>query len=110
MQAGGDDAAKARIVAAELNRSRDLVEHILRHRDRREKVERNQMVGAAIEVMLKTALEARGLRVTRTGVGSDFEVENDLVVEGREVFLEVADDTRSFLIEVKATTVTTVRM
>jgi hypothetical protein len=110
MQAVGDDAAKARLVASELNRSRDLVDQVLRHRERREKVERNQMVGAAVEAALRTVLEARGLRVTRTGVGSDYEVENDIVAEGREVLFTISDDIRSFLIEVKATTTTVVRM
>jgi hypothetical protein len=110
MEAVGDDPAKARLVAAELNRSRDLVEHIIQHRERREKVLRNQLVGATVETLLKSVLEGRGLRVTRTGVGSDFEVESDLVDDGREILLEVSDTSRSFLIEVKTTTVSTVRM
>jgi hypothetical protein len=69
-----------------------------------------------VEQLLKEALESHKLRVVRTGVGSDFAVSPDYVVEedyllgGTEVFLGIEDDDRSFLVEIKATTTGTARM
>jgi hypothetical protein len=118
VKAAGHDLQVFQAVAAELVRSPELFEQIQQHRERREKVERNQAVGKAVEALLKAALEAEKLRVTRTGVGSDFEidhdlfeVDHDLIEDGREVLLEVGDgEARPFLVEVKATTGTSVRM
>ena len=38
-----------------------------------------QGIGQLVEQLLRDQLEARGLRVERTGIGSDFEVECDFV-------------------------------
>jgi len=117
VRVSGNDPEKARQIVAELSRSKELVEEILEHKQRREKVQRNKDFGAAIEIMLSEALKNSGLKVERTGVGSDFKVtapdveeENDVLEDGREVLFKITGDLNSFLIEVKATTVASARM
>ena len=68
------------------------------------------MVGATVERLLKEALEGSTLRVSRTGVGSDYEVEQDHVVDEKELLLAVENDAQSLLIEIKATYGDAVRM
>lgn len=65
-------------------------------------MKRNQGVGALVEQLLRNELEARGLRVERTGIGSDFEVESDYVHEGSEVVLRLFGAGRPVLLEVKS--------
>ena len=50
------------------------------------------------------------MSVRRTGVGSDYEVDSDLVDESGEVLFVLDDGSGGVLIEVKATTVPAVRM
>jgi len=108
--AAGYDPDKVKLVADEIKQSPKLLDEIKDHRERREKVQRNQSFGAEVERLLKEALESHGLKVTRTGHGSDYEVEEDYVVDDKEVILTVMDGSRSFLIEVKATRGSTARM
>jgi len=54
-------------------------------------------------------LESDGLTVTRTGIGSDYEVESDVVDEGEEKWLEIGGR-RSHLIEIKSARTTKVGM
>lgn len=104
------DPEKARQIVAELSQSPELVDEILKRRVRRERVKRNQAIGATVEALFKEVLEAKGLRVSRTGVGSDFEVENDVSHDGQEILLTVEGGTTSYLVEVKATTREAVKM
>lgn len=110
VRAADNDAEKVKLVAEEISQSPKLLDEIREHRERREKIQRNQALGAEVEQLLKEALQDHGLKVTRTGVGSDYEVEEDYVVDNKEVFLVVEDGRRSFLIEVKATVGKVARM
>ncbi len=110
VQAMGNDAERVRLIADEIKESPDLLTEINKRRQRRERVLQNQSVGAEVERLLKEALEGSSLRVNRTGVGSDYEVEQDHVVGEEEVLLAVEDDAQSFLIEIKATYGDAVRM
>lgn len=109
-QAADNDAEKVKLLAEEIKQSPKLLDEIQEHRERREKVRRNQSLGAEVERLLKEALQDHGLMVTRTGVGSDYEVEEDYVVEDEEIILKIEGERRSFLIEVKATTGSVARM
>jgi hypothetical protein len=79
----------------------DLVEERVQTRDR---VRHNQAIGRSVEELLTAALAAKGLSVTRTGVGSDYEVESDFVEGSQEILLSVSGGKKSYLIEIKATT------
>jgi hypothetical protein len=110
VRAADNDAEMVRLVAQEIRHSPNLLHEIREHQERREKVRRNQSLGSEVERLLKEALEDHGLKVTRTGVGSDYEVEEDYIVEGKEIILTIEDDRKSFLVEIKATTGKAARM
>jgi hypothetical protein len=59
-----------------------------------------------VEELLRNELESAGIQVTRTGVGSDFELETDFVENEQEQLLKVS----RYLLEVKSTSVPFVRM
>jgi hypothetical protein len=116
VNAANNDAEKVRFVAEEIKQSPHLLDEIREHRERRQKVQRNQTLGAEVERLLKAALESYGLHVVRTGIGSDYAVsaeyisDEDYVIEGAEVLIEIASERNSFLVEIKATTGSTARM
>ena len=110
VNAAGHDAGKVRLLADEIKQSPGLLTEIQEHRERREKVQQNQSLGAEVERLLREALEAYGMKVTRTGVGSDYEVEDDFVVGDEEVIFTLEGAHRSLLVEVKATRGDAVRM
>src|SRR5207302_6221084 len=55
-------------------------------------------------------LAGSGVKVTRTDVGSDFELNEDYLQDGQEVLLVLEGAHQSILVEVKATTGDVVRM
>lgn len=110
VHAAANDAEKVKLLAEEIKHSPFILDEIEKHRERREKVRRNQIFGAEVENLLKEALESYGLKVTRTGVGSDYEIEEDYVIDDEEVVLSVTDGRKSYLIEVKATVSNDARM
>lgn len=79
-----------------------ILNTITERKKNRERVRRNQGIGELVERLLRDELEAAGLRVERTGLGSDFEVECDFVEDGEEVGLTLVGAGRSTLLEVKS--------
>ena len=84
----------------------------------RERTRQNQVSGTLVEKLLKEALEKANkelggdkFKVRRTGVGSDFAIENDVVEEGEQMIFEIEEDDNviSYL-EVKSTVTDYVRM
>ncbi len=110
MHAADNDADKVKLIAEEIKESPKFLDEIRKYRETREKIRRNQSLGAEVEQLLKEALQDHGLKVTRTGVGSDYEVEEDYVVDEKEVILAIEDGRRPFLVEVKATVGKVARM
>ncbi len=104
MRATGNEVGKVKLLAEEINESPDLLDELQERRDRREMVRRNQSIGEQVEQFLKEILTGSGIKVTRTGVGSDFEVSEDYLLDGQEVLLELGGARQSILVEVKATT------
>lgn len=88
-----------------------LVQEVEKRIQIREQIRRNQSIGSLVETLLKNILESESLKVERTGVGSDYVVENDFVSNNIETVFEVKKDNKTFFfIEVKATTQDFVRM
>lgn len=110
MRAAGNDVEKVKLLAEEINESPDLLDELQERRDRREMVQRNQSIGEQVEQFLEQILTGSGIKVTRTGVGSDFELTEDYLLDGQEVMLELEGTRQSILVEVKATTGDVVRM
>ncbi|MBA7641177.1 hypothetical protein ES703_48852 [subsurface metagenome] len=109
-EATGNDTDRVRALAQEIKNHPEVLAWVEEHKAKREKVHRNQAIGALVEQQLKEVLEAKGLKVTRTGVGSDFEVENDFTQDNVEVLLKVGNAKKTYLIEIKGTTQNNVRM
>ena len=84
-----------------------LLEHLANRREQRRQVHENQNLGATIETLVKDNLKAAGFSVRRTGIGSDFEIALDTGHLGN---LHITKETRSWLVEVKATRDLRVRM
>lgn len=110
LHAAGGSIEKVRALAQAIKDEPKLLEVIEREKQTREKIHRNQAVGQQVENLLRSSFEKEGIQVTRTGIGSDFEVEHDLVESGTEMAFEIHKTERRYLIEVKATTDLSVRM
>lgn len=87
----------------------DLAEILKKHRQHKQRVIENQSLGKQVEELVKASLKDEGFAVRRKPIGSDFEIENDVVEkdgeEGveEEVGIEVSGNGLTWLVEVKAT-------
>jgi len=100
-RAAGGDADRVRRLAAEISASPQLMDQIEDHSRVRKVVQRNQSIGKLVEELLSSALATAGLSVSRTGVGSDYEVESDQIEDEEEQWLKV-EGAASLLIEIKS--------
>lgn len=105
------DVEKLQAVAHELAESPELIKEIERKKEVRARVKRNQRIGALVEAAFEEAFrECPEIKIRRKPIGSDYELECDLVEHGEELGIEVSMGTRSCLVELKATTADSVRM
>lgn len=91
-----------------LLREPDIINSYKEKVQARERSERNKETGALIESAFKSIFQTpefqdRGFGIERTGVGSDFVVEHDLVQDGEEKLLSVSNSSYRCLIELKGT-------
>lgn len=87
-----------------------LPEHLEERRKRIRMVHENQHLGKRVEGLVRESLERVGFVVDRKPIGSDFEIEYDLVEEEEEMGIELSRLGQSWLVEVKATQGKEVRM
>src|SRR5258708_7784627 len=83
-----------------IENDREIIKTMEERKQNREGVLRNQGIGQLVERLLRDQLEAAGVKVERTGRGSDFEVESDFVEDGHEVLLRLGIGGASTLLEV----------
>ena len=83
--------------AEDLKRDPDLPAYLAKRREDLRVVRDNQSLGKQVEELVKQSLECEGFSVKGTGVGSDYEI-------------KLARDSRTWLVEVKATRDQRVRM
>jgi hypothetical protein len=81
----------------------------------REKILNNQRIGAAVEktfreIFEKPEFKQQGLKIERTGLGSDFAIEHDLIQDGQEQLVGIVKGDKRVLIELKTATEDYVRM
>ena len=93
----------AREYIEDLKNDDDLPEVLAKRREQRKIVKKNHQLGRSVENLVKESLEDEGFTVRRKPIGSDFEIEYDLVEEDKEMGIEIARRGRSWLVEVKAT-------
>lgn len=67
-------------------------------------VRRNKETGTLVEKLLKNILEKEGLKLARTGIGSDYAIENDYIEEDSEIILKVEKEGKVLqYLEIKST-------
>lgn len=106
----GGDLSHVRDFVDDMKTDEDLPQHLADRRERRRIVCENKLLGGLVENLVKEGLEIEGFTVKRTGIGSDFEIEYDIIEEDEEIGIELSLKGRSWLIEVKATREQRVRM
>lgn len=94
----------------DLKADENLPSHLEERRRQRRMVHWNQELGYQVENLVREALSGQGFAVRRTGIGSDFEIEHDIIEEDEEIGIELSRNDRSWLVEVKATRGRRVRM
>ena len=94
----------------DLKNDDELPNVLAERRERRRIVDENQSLGRQVENLVKTSLKGAGFTVRRKPIGSDFEIEYDVVEHDEEVGIEVTGNNRTWLVEVKATRDQRVRM
>ena len=87
-----------------------LPDYLEERRKRIRMVHENQHLGKMVEELVKESLEGVGFAVKRKPIGSDFEIEHDLVEDDKEMGIELSREDQSWLVEVKATQGKEVRM
>ena len=93
-----------------LKNDEDLPNVLAERQERRRRINENQNLGKQVEDLVKANLEGAGFTVRRKPIGSDFEIEHDVVEQEEEVGIEVTQENRTWLVEVKATRDQRVRM
>ena len=106
----GGDLSHVSDFVEDMKTDKDLPQHLTDRRERRRIVHENQRLGGLVEDLVKEGLEDEGFTVKRTGIGSDFEIEYDMIEEDQEVGIELSRNGRTWLVEVKATREQRVRM
>ena len=114
-QAIGGDLSQIRTVVRHMQDNEDLSQNlekllkategdlsqVLEYAEERQNRQRrgyeNQRLGSKVEKLVKAILEKKGFSVERTGIGSDFEISEDITT------LDIVQDDQSWLIEVKST-------
>ena len=86
----------------------ELLDEFEKRKQRRERTRLNQQLGSLVETIFKALFQrpevaALGLRVERTGRGSEFAIEYDLVDDNQEWLLSLETSKARILVELKAT-------
>ena len=93
VQAAGGDVDKVSVLVDELRDKPELIQEIEERQIVRRRIAANKSIGELVETLLRTALKDAGLEVTRTGVGSDYEVMNDVVDGDSETWFAIENTT-----------------
>jgi len=108
LNAAGNNPDALLKIAEVLTTDPELIDEFEKRKQRRERTRLNQQLGALIESIFKALFERPdisqlGFRIERTGRGSDFAIEHDLVDDNQEWFFSVESITGRFLVELKST-------
>ena len=102
--------AHARQYLEDLKNDPNLPIVLAKHREDKRIRKENQDLGDRVEDLVKQSLECEGFIVRRKPIGSDFEIEYDVVEDDKEMGSEVVRNGQSWLVEVKSTRSQGVRM
>jgi hypothetical protein len=108
LSAGHNDPQRIVEIAELVVIAPEVLEEYAERKKQRERVRRNQALGKLIEdlfaeIFSSEEMRSLGLKVNRTGVGSDFSLEYDFVDDGEESLFGISGPNRELLVELKAT-------
>ena len=106
----GGNLSHVREFVEDMKTDEHLHEYLSERRERRQIVADNQRLGGLVEDLVREGLEEEGFTVRRTGIGSDFEIEYDVIEGEEEIGIELSRSDRTWLVEVKATREQSARM
>lgn len=106
----GGDLTHVHAFVEDMKTDTGLPQYLADRREQRRIVHENQRLGALVENLVQEGLKDEGFTVKPTGIGSDFEIEYDMIKEGQEVGIELSRNGRTWVVEVKATREQRVRM
>lgn len=109
-EATGNDPNRLAAFASAVLNDPQLIDLASERAKTKTRIHQNQRIGAEIERLLAENLRQEGLRVTRTGIGSDYEVDTDFNENGEEIILTIQGGAQTHLIEIKCTRTDDVRM
>ena len=109
-EATGNDPNRLAAFASAVLNDPQLIDLASERAKTKARIHQNQRIGAEIERLLAENLRGEGLRVTRTGIGSDYEVDTDFNENGEEIILTIQGGAQTHLIEIKCTRTDDVRM
>ena len=92
LEAAGDNLSQTLEVTEHMQEDENFPEYLAERQEQTRRVHANQRLGTQVENLVRENLEDEGFSVTRTGTGSDFEIR-----------LDITQDDKSWLIEVKST-------
>lgn len=107
MVKAGGDLSQIPALVQDLKEDENLPQYLEERRKKRRIVHENQQLGQHVEKLVKVSLEKEGFSVRRTGIGSDFEISDNT---DNMITLDVARDSKNWLIEVKSTRTQSVNM
>ena len=87
----------------------DIPNVLVKYQERKQRINENQSLGKLVEDLIKATLKYEKFTVRRKPIGSDFEIENDVVEKDEqvgtenEIGIEVTGNDQTWLVEVKAT-------
>jgi hypothetical protein len=109
LSATGNNPEQLEQIAELVSSAPELLAEFEKRKKTKERIRRNQLLGGIVEQLFNELfslpeIKALGLHLRRTGIGSDFAVENDLISEGgQETLFGVAGAGKDLLIELKST-------
>lgn len=100
MVATGGNLSQIHALVQYVEDDEGLLLHLEERQKQRQIVQKNQHLGQQVEEWVKENLEQAGFSVCRTGIGSDFEISDET---GDMVTLDIEQNGKNWLVEVKAT-------
>lgn len=109
LAASNNDPQRLEEIADLVTSSPELLTEFEERKRRKERIRRNQQLGALVEELFRQLFsspntEALGLRLRRTGIGSDFAFESDFIDnDGQEQLFQLSTGKKELFVELKCT-------
>jgi hypothetical protein len=108
LNASNNDPRQLEQIAELVSSAPELLAEFEERKKVKERVRLNQALGKLVEDLFRelftsTEIKTLGLLLKRTGIGSDFSLENDFIEDGQEKLFGITGESKDLLIEIKST-------